>query len=117
MKAIHFVGAALVVALVFGVGVMGCSSYTKRHTVTTTVNDKERVCSNSNDGHQDCKYLVYTDDGTFAITDSLIIGRFDSSDIYGQVKRNRKYRITYYGWRFGCTSSYPNIDHLESEAS
>lgn len=23
------------------------------------------------------------------------------------------YKITYYGWRFGCTDSYPNIKSME----
>jgi hypothetical protein len=84
-------------------------AYYAKHTVVATVTSKERVCDSGNKG---CKYLVFTDRGTFKVTDSLLIGRFDSSDIYGQIQANTTYKITYFGWRIGLFSSYPNIDHL-----
>lgn len=107
-----FGAVVLIVALSFVIPAAG--GYYKQRTVTATVTDKERVCdSATSDGSggfdQDCYYLIFTDNGTFKVTDSLIIGRFDSSDVYGRFRRDRTYRFKVYGWRFGCTSSYPNV--------
>jgi hypothetical protein len=98
--------AAIVVGVILLVSIPVASSYLHKRDVTVVVNDKERVCSSGNGG---CKYLVYTDHGTFKITDSLVIGRFTSSDAYGQIKRCHKYILRVYGWRVGLFSSYPNI--------
>lgn len=105
------IGLVVVVLLVAIIPLV--SSYTSHHHVITLVNDKERVCSGGNNGTS-CKYLVYTDHGTYRITDALIgTVRFNSSDVYGQVKRCHNYDIEYYGWRFGLFSSYPNIVHMK----
>lgn len=101
------VGAVgVIVALIIGISVM--KAYGKHHAVTTTVQSKERVCSGSNSG---CKYLVFTDHGTYRITDAFLVGttRFNSSDVYGRIHACDKYRIEYYGWRLPYFSSYPNI--------
>lgn len=110
-------GVVMVVVALF-VAIPACQSYTKRREVVAVVTDKERVCESSTDGtgSQTCRYLVYTDAGTFRLTDSILIGRFDTSDVYGRIRRDRRYRMTVYGWRFGCTSSYPNIDTIEQVA-
>lgn len=99
--------AVLVFALAIG-GIAIGSGFGHHHTVTTTVQSKERVCGGSKGG---CKYLVFTEHGTFKITDSLFIGttRFNSSDVYGRIHTCDKYRIEYYGWRLPYFSTYPNI--------
>lgn len=102
------IGAVIVIGLI----VVVSSSYFARTTVTTVVQDKERVCDTNSEGNRSCKYLVYTDDGTYKLTDSLVIGRFNTSDIYGRVKRCHTYEIESYGWRLGLTSSYPNITEM-----
>lgn len=95
----------------------GCQTYFRTRTLTTTVTDKERVCSAVNTGTEntgtECKYLVFTLDGTFQLSDSLVAGRYDSSDLYGQIQRGQRYRLTVYGWRFGPSSMYPNIKTAE----
>ncbi len=101
--------AVMVVVLMVGAGATVCSGYTKEKTTSVVVTDKDRVCSGDSDGRTDCKYLLFTDGGTFRITDSLLVGRFTSSDFYGQIKRCHRYELTYYGFRFGLTSSYPNV--------
>lgn len=106
-------GIAFALILILGIGIPACGSYTERHTTTTVVNSKERVCSDSTDGNSDCKYLVFTDAGTFSVEDSVILFRWNSSDVYGKIKEGHRYKITSYGWRFGCTSSYPNIEKVE----
>lgn len=88
-------------------------SYFKTKTVTATVNDKERVCDGNSNGGTDCKYLVFTDKGTFRITDALFgTVRFNSSDLYGQIDEDCTYDIKYYGWRIPMLSEYPNIKSI-----
>ena len=104
-------GVALIIALGIIVPVVG--GYFDGKEVTTVVNSHERVCDSGTDGDITCRYLVFTDAGTFELTDSLYLGRFNSSDTYGRIKDGQMYHISYYGWRFGCTSTYPNIKSLE----
>lgn len=59
-------------------------------------------------------YLVYTrtNDGkieVFQITDSLLAGRFDSSDDYTGIKVGETYKFTVRGQRVRLFSWYPNI--------
>lgn len=106
---------AMVAIVVIVIAVALFSGYGKHHSVTTTVDSKERVCSSSGNNGTDCKYLVFTDHGTYRITDAFLVGttRFNSSDVYGRVKACHKYRIEYYGWRLPVFSSYPNIIKLD----
>lgn len=74
-----------------------------------TVTDKN-VKNNSNEG----KYLIYCKDAddnikVYEITDSLLYGRFDSSDVYAQISVNKTYEFTVGGSRNGFMSWYPNI--------
>ncbi len=103
---IEFGAVFLVLVLAFGGG-GACWAYAHERTATVTVTGKERVCDRGTDGNQDCKYLVFTDKTTFRITD--YIGRVTSSDAYGRIKVCHRYFLRYYGFRFGLTSSYPNI--------
>ena len=58
---------------------------------------------------KDEKYLVYTDKGTFEVTDTLAYLRYNSSDKWGQIKVDTEYKITHTGVRFGLLSWYENI--------
>ncbi len=83
-------------------------------TVETVVTGKERVCETTSDG-QDCKYLVFTDAGTFKVTDGYTGSggvRFSSSDVYGRIV-NGPATIDVIGWRVPIFSSYPNIVRIE----
>jgi hypothetical protein len=84
--------------------------YFDRTTRTTVVTGKERVCES---GNSSCKYLVYTESGTYRLQDSIFIGRFDTSDVYGQIDEDTCYEITSYGWRVPFFSTYPNIEDIE----
>lgn len=78
---------------------------TERH-VTATVTDKQPVC----DSHQgSCYYLVWTTQGTFKNTDSAANLKWDSSDLYGQIKIGDTDEFQVRGWRIGVLSKYPNI--------
>lgn len=93
--------AIIVVACVFLVG--GCmATYGKSHDVTFTVTDKERDSSSG-------KYLIFTENETFRISNSLIKLRFSGSDLYGKIKRDHTYNGQVYGWRIPLFSAYRNL--------
>lgn len=100
--------AAVVGVLIVLVGI----AYYQRDTTTAIVLDKERVCSANSDNGVTCQYLVFTDQGTFRLADALTLGRFNSSDLYGQIRVCHRYELEHYGWRNGFTSTYPNIADL-----
>lgn len=81
-------------------------SYFQHSDVTFTVKDKGRVCDS---GNSSCYYLIYTDKGTFKDSDSLMNGKFNSSDVYGSITVGKTYNATVYGWRNGFLSMYKNI--------
>lgn len=72
--------------------------------VTITVTDKDVKRYKDSD-----KYLIYTESGTFEITDSVAYWRWDSSDLYGRIEEGKTYTATVYGWRIPFISSYQNI--------
>ena len=77
---------------------------TNIRTVTATVTDKTVKRKDSDD-----KYLVFTDQDTYEITDSLFMGRFDSSDLYGKIEIGKTYEFEIGGKRVHILSWYPNI--------
>ena len=56
------------------------------------------------------KYLVSCDDEVYQITDNLLYGKVNSSDIYAQLEIGNKYKLEVSGFRFGLLSSYRNIN-------
>jgi hypothetical protein len=83
-------------------GIIKCCN---ERTITTTVTDK----GVKRHGESNDKYLVYTDDGTYEITDSLFWPRFDSSDLYGCIEVGKTYQFTVAGYRVPLLTMYPNI--------
>ena len=82
-----------------------------------TVTDKERVMTEDSS-----KYLVFTEDSdgntyVFENTDSLLRGKFDSSDVQGQLKVGNTYKITVVGYRIPFLSAYQNIIAFEEITS
>ena len=92
----------IAIAFALGCGIMKCCNERK---VTTTVSDK----GVKRHGRSDDKYLVYTDNGTYEITDSLFWPRFDSSDLYGCIEVGKTYEFTVAGYRVPFLTMYPNI--------
>lgn len=111
------IGMWITIGLVFFliVGVVWFSAYqASERTLDTVVTGKERVCETTSDG-SDCKYLVFTDDGTFKVTDGYTGSggiRFSSSDLYGQIEEGPA-TLTVIGWRVPIFSSYPNIVEVD----
>lgn len=100
----------IAIVIVLGVGIYRpFNKVSDMRDVTVTVTDK----TVKNDG-DDGKYLIFTEDkdgniATFEITDSLIAGRFNSSDVYAAIKVDNTYTFTVGGSRNEFMSWYPNI--------
>lgn len=98
---------ALIAAAIVMLGVvafLGTGGYLNEQEITITVKHKERVLSK-----ETSKYLVWSEDETFENRDSLIKGKFNSSDLYGDLEENHTYRCKVYGWRVQFFSWYRNI--------
>lgn len=85
-----------------GVGLYEAVNPTK--DVTATVTDKVV----KNDGNSST-YLIFTDKGVFENSDSLVNGKWDSSDVYSQIKKGHTYVFHVRGIRNHVLSWYPNI--------
>ena len=79
------------------------------HTITGTVTEK----TTKNVGKTGM-YLVFVEDenGTvwpYEVTDSLFRWRFNSADVYGNIREGQKYVFEVGGSRWDLLSWYPNI--------
>ena len=100
---LFFMGAVL--ATMFTVSsVVGIASYNHVTESTAKIERLERAGKNSS------KYLIFTDKGTYEITDSWLMWRWNSSDLYGSLKEDNCYDFKLRGWRVSFFSMYPNID-------
>jgi hypothetical protein len=98
-------GLALVAIIVFSIGGLLFSNYQKLEQRVATICDKER---------DEGEYRIYTDNGTLVMKDIYFNGtRFDTAEAYGRLKEGETYILTTKGWRFGLTSSFPNIVEAE----
>jgi hypothetical protein len=102
--ALAVVGIVIFVAIAFGCSAARSSTETTINAAT--IDSKDRVCDGGQDGA--CKYLVFTDKGTFEVTD-ILFQRTNSSDVYGRIKEGKTYNLRVIGWRNGVFSSYQNI--------
>lgn len=87
------------------------------HNYIITVTDKERIYEESGDSSSS-KYLVFGDNSqgdslVFENTDTLIRGKFNSSNTQGKLKVGKTYKITVIGFRLAFLSSYENIIKVE----
>lgn len=112
-KSINWVPWAFGVSIVLVIAglVGGCNAYfgTTRD-VTFTVR-KTDAC-----GHRDkngCTMLVYTDHGVYKDSDSLISGKFNSSDVLGSLCPGGVYKVHVRGYRNGFLNMWPNILKVE----
>lgn len=106
-----FIFAVVLIIVLIVVGCVACSSsfYFNDHEITATVTDKERVANGDSS-----KYLIYTqtEDGETLVlenTDILVRGKFDSSDLYAEIKPGQTYKFSLVGKRVGIMSWYENI--------
>jgi hypothetical protein len=102
----------IVGGLIVFLALIVCTQYYKHKTteVTITVTDKTNVLDKNT---QEMKYLIFTDKGVFENTDSFLHWKFNSSDIYGQLKKDSTYTVTVEGFRVPFLSWYKNIIEIK----
>lgn len=107
----------VVVIIVIGIGLASCAQSVnqglERREEIGTVTDKGIKRSGDDD-----KYLVYTKDENgnsqvFEVTDNILAGRFNSSDVYAEIEIGKTYEFTVGGSRNQFMSWYPNIYSFE----
>lgn len=58
--------------------------------------------------------MMITSDGEgFLNNENFLFSKFNTRDIYNQLKVNGTYNIKYYGWREGFNNGFPNILSVE----
>ena len=99
---------AIIVILIVAIFMGSVGSYNEAEYVMT-VTEKERVADE--DGS---KYLIFGEDENgnsyvFENTDNMLRGKWDSSNMYGEIKIGDTYKFTVVGYRIPLFSSYQNI--------
>lgn len=98
---LYFIGGAILAAVgavaLYIVLLLGSQS-----TVTFTVNDRLSKGSSGT-------YLIYTNKGVFADEDSVLKRKFNSSDVFNQLKPHHTYTCSTMGWRVPIFSWYRNV--------
>lgn len=113
----NFGAIVAIIVVVFATLGMVVAQHADRASFVARVEKSERVTIGSGDSQKQ-KYLVFTNRGVFENTDSIIEGKWDSSDVYGRLKTGECYSFDTYGWRVQLLSWYPNIvnaTHVECE--
>ena len=78
--------------------------YDTQCDVVCSLESKERI----NDGDSS-KYLIFCEEEVFENTDQWLVGKFNSSDFYKNLKIGKKYNLKVCGWRIPFLSWYRNI--------
>ncbi|MBX9727092.1 MAG: DUF1523 family protein [Rickettsiales bacterium] len=87
---------------------------TQRSIEDVLIKDKQiSTESDKRDGKVVSTYLIYTDQGVFRNDDAGWHVKFNSSDVYGNLDKGKRYRMKVYGWRIPIFSMYPNIVRVE----
>lgn len=107
--------ALIIVVCLIVVGISSCTACTSfnDHTYTVKVTDKERI-QNAKGSY----YLIYGFDESgnskvFKNTDTLLRGKFNSSNIYVEIEEDKTYNFTVVGHRIPFCSTYENIINYE----
>lgn len=84
-------------------------------TYEVKITDKERIYQA---GEKESKYLVFGEDKegnvmVFENTDCIVRGKWNSSNLQGELKEGSTYRITVVGYRIEFLSIYQNIIKIE----
>lgn len=102
----------IIVLLVLGFGIFWVFNPLFTQTdVNITVADKERIVDRSG---KSSRYLIWSEEGeTFENTDYMLLGKFNSSDLYGSLRKEHSYRCHVAGLRITFLSSYRNLIRCE----
>ncbi len=105
----------IIAILIFLMAIGVISSNFNDTDYVITITDKERIFD---EDKSSSKYLVFGDDENneslvFENTDCLIRGKWDSSNIQGELKEGNTYKVTVVGYRIPFLSWYQNIIKVE----
>jgi hypothetical protein len=90
-----FIGTYLIEGLIYNSSV---------EHITITVENKDRTYNKDSS-----KWLVFTENEIFSVSDSMYNWHWRASDIYGKLKVGGTYNVKVYGYRIGLFSTYRNI--------
>lgn len=99
--------------MIVGSIVFTISGYGNKQTIRTKVLEKERVTKSDGNGNVESYYLIFTEAGPLKLEDEMFYGNFNSSDWYGQIRKDSTYTFRTIGYRIGFLSEYPNIVNFE----
>ena len=68
-----------------------------------------QIGEGSTNGVSECRYLVFTEQGVYENTGSLLQWKFDSSDVYNQLQPGEQYMVEVNWFRVPFLSWYQNI--------
>lgn len=103
---------AIIAFMFIGVITYTVAYYSSIETVEITVTDKERITTGSGES-MSSKYLIFTEDEVFENEDALFLGKWNSSDVQGQLKIGETYTVRVIGWRLPFLSTYRNIVEIK----
>lgn len=106
-----FIVVFVVLSFLF-LGMGGFIAHGTQETITITVTDTERIVTGSGETLSS-KYLVFTETETFENTDTLWFGKWNSSDLQGQLRPGKTYTVRVCGFRIPFLSSYRNIIEIK----
>ena len=78
--------------------------------IIVTIKDKEAI-TNSEGGSSG--YRIFCEEEVLSNQDSVLFGKWDSSDIYKDMEEGKKYKVKVSGWRIPFLSSYRNIVEIK----
>ena len=84
---------------------------TNEHVIT--INDKERVTKSDGDGGITSEQRVYTNKGTFTLSDSFIAWNWETSDEYARLIPDQCYKVETRGTRIPFFSMFENIEKIK----
>lgn len=98
------------IAAIFGILSLAVGIYSAFDTdvIEITVTEKESITVGDNKRIEN-KYLIFTENEVFENTDSIIYGKYDSSDFQRKLKVGETYKVKVAGWRLPFFSMYRNI--------
>lgn len=109
-------GVMLVLAIVATIGLFTSyqESHYHDHVATCTVTGKDRTSGSGDSGSSDMR--VYTKQcDTLHDSDSMWRGKYNSSNLFGQIQIGHTYRFEVAGYRSGILSAFPNIVAIKGE--
>lgn len=103
-------GIALIASLVIGAAAVSYTAATWDERVQEcTVTSKDR-------GGGSGSYRIYTEEcGVLANKDSVWHTKWNSADVQASLEPGSTYELRVVGWRFGPTSTFPNVIAVEGE--